>query len=278
MVKQGKMQRVLAIVPAYNEAGSIEAVVRELAALRAKGEASVDVLVVDDGSTDDTLLKVPRLPGVRVVRLPFNLGIGAAVQTGYRYAARHGYEVAVQVDGDGQHPAGQLPKLLRKMEDTDADFVIGSRFLEDGDYRQTAARSAGIGVLRTMLSALTGRRFSDCTSGFRAANRQVIAAFAHWYPEDFPEPEVALLLHRAGFRIEEVQVAMRQRMSGQTSIPLFWGLFYILKVGAALLLDTMRNPWPVGVMHDIENDDQSEVPADASSTDTKRAQSHGVQS
>ncbi len=228
---------MLVIVPAYNEVLSVGRVVEELA--RA---GNCDLLVVDDGSTDRTAESVP--PHATVVRLPFNLGIGGAMQTGYRYAAEHGYSVAVQVDGDGQHPADQVAELVARLGETGADLVLGSRFLEETGYRLSPARTVGVAVLRGLLCLLTGRTYTDCTSGFRAANRRVIEAFAHWYPDDYPEPEVILLLHRAGFRIEETAVRMSERTTGRSSIPNAQGIFYVLKVCFALLLDLVRRPWP----------------------------------
>ena len=233
-----KFARRLIIVPAFNEASSIAEVVADL-------EHSVpdfDLLVIDDGSIDATAANVPQTAGL--ISLPFNLGIGGAMQTGYRYAAEHGYDVAVQVDGDGQHPAGEIFKLLERIEAGDADLVIGSRFLKAPRYRQTPARAAGSRILQLLLRILTGRKFTDCTSGFRVANKDVIRAFAHWYPDDYPEPEVVLLLHRAGYRVVETPVQMKQRANGQTSITPMRGLYYVVKVAVALVLATMRQPWP----------------------------------
>jgi hypothetical protein len=232
-----KFRRGLAIVPAFNEAGTIGAVVDDLR----RTVPDLDVLVVDDGSTDGTAAAVP--PEAAVISLPFNLGIGGAMQTGYRYAAAQGYDVAVQVDGDGQHPAGEVPGLLRALEDERADLVIGSRFLRPGSYRQTASRAAGAGVLRAIIRCLTSRTFTDCTSGFRAANRRVIEAFSRYYPDDYPEPEVVVQLHRAGFRVVETPVTMEQRSAGRSSIGLLRGVYYVIKVALALVLDTLRNPW-----------------------------------
>lgn len=229
-------------MPVFNERGSVGKVIERLR--RALPE--FDVVVIDDGSTDDTLRRVPAGPGVTVVSLPFNLGIGGAMQTGYRYAALHGYDIAVQVDGDGQHRPSEVRRLVNFLRADMADLVVGSRFMAPATnkYRQTFVRSTGAWMLRGLIKSLTGLTITDCTSGFRAANRQVIRAFAHWYPEDYPEPEVILLLHRAGYRIGELGVRMRQRRSGQSSISVFAGLFYVLKVTTCLMLDTVRAPWP----------------------------------
>lgn len=242
--------RGLVIVPAFNERQSVARLVERLR----RALPSFQVLVIDDGSTDDTLRQVP--PGTAVVSLPFNLGIGGAMQTGYRYAALHGYDIAVQVDGDGQHRPGEVGRLVRTLIETDSDLVVGSRFLHSGRYRQSFTRWVGIQMLGSLIKVLSGLTVTDCTSGFRVVNRRVIRAFAHWYPDDYPEPEVILLLHRAGFKITEQPVRMRQRRAGMTSIPLTRGLFYVLKVTTALLLDMAREPWPRGKVraHDPEPD------------------------
>jgi hypothetical protein len=232
------LPRCMVIVPVFNERGSVGKVVSRLR----QALPDFDVLVIDDGSTDDTLRQIPA--GVTVVSLPFNLGIGGAMQTGYRYAALHGYDVAVQVDGDGQHRPSEVRRLVDCVLHGGVDLAVGSRFLEPTKYRQSFVRRVGAGMLRLLIKLLTGLSITDCTSGFRAANRRVIRAFAHWYPEDYPEPEVILLLHRAGYSIGEFSVRMRQRRVGQSSIGLLGGLFYVLKVTTCLMLDTMRAPWP----------------------------------
>ena len=252
--------RKLIIVPAFNEADSIVGVIEDLR----RCVPDCDVLVVDDGSADDTATRARSSGGaVSVVTLPFNQGIGGAMQTGYRYAAIHGYDVAVQVDGDGQHPADQVPLVIDHLCRSNADLVIGSRFLppvqsdatgercDDQPDRPSAdayhpppSRMVGIRLLRGLLRVLVGQRITDCTSGLRAANRGVIEAFSRWYPDDYPEPEVIVLLKRAGFTVEEVPVQMAARTAGQTSIPFFRGVFYVLKVSVALLLDMIRSPWP----------------------------------
>jgi glycosyltransferase involved in cell wall biosynthesis len=249
-LRQPQLPRCLAIVPVFNERDSIAKLVRHLR----RALPTFDVVVIDDGSTDDTARQVP--PGTPVVSLPFNLGIGGAMQTGYRYAALNGYDIAVQVDGDGQHRPSEVLRLVDHLLTHDVDLVVGSRFMDIARYRQTVIRASGSWLLRSFLRLLTGLTITDCTSGFRACNKKVIHAYAHWYPEDYPEPEVILLLHRAGFTIDEMPVRMRQRKSGQSSISLLSGIFYIAKVSTCLLLDLARQPWPSGKVtpHDSEVD------------------------
>jgi len=230
--------RYLIIVPAFNESRSVAKLVRRIR----RTLPEFDVLVIDDGSTDDTVRQIPH--GTAVVSLPFNLGIGGAMQTGYRYADLHRYDVAVQVDGDGQHRPKGVRALVRPLLADQADMVVGSRFLGSTHFRQSMPRMTGIKLLGVWIQLLTGLRITDCTSGFRAVNRRVIHAYAHWYPEDYPEPEVALLLHRSRFRVLEIPAKMRRRMYGRSSISLLQGLFYVLKVSVCLSLDMMREPWP----------------------------------
>jgi glycosyltransferase involved in cell wall biosynthesis len=232
--------RGLVIVPAFNERQSVGKLAHRLQ----RALPHFDVLVIDDGSTDDTLRQIPA--HAAVVSLPFNLGIGGAMQTGFRYAALNGYDLAIQVDGDGQHRPGEVQRLVKHLIESQSDMVVGSRFLGEGKYKQSITRSVGITILSQLIRALSGLPITDCTSGFRVINRRVIQAFAHWYPDDYPEPEVILLLHRSGFKITELGVKMRQRRAGMTSIPLMRGLFYVLKVTTALLLDMTRDPWPSG--------------------------------
>jgi glycosyltransferase involved in cell wall biosynthesis len=235
-----RQPRCLAIVPVFNERDSVAKVVQRLR----RALPDIDVLVIDDGSTDDTARQVPA--DTPVVSLPFNLGIGGAMQTGYRYALLHGYDIAVQVDGDGQHRPSEVRRLVDHLLEGHVDLVVGSRFLEETKFHQTPPRRLGAWMLRAIIRRLSGLTMTDCTSGFRAANSAVIRAFAHWYPEDYPEPEVILLLHRAGYRVGELAVRMRHRRTGRTSIGLLRGLFYVVKVSVCLLLDLVREPWPSG--------------------------------
>jgi glycosyltransferase involved in cell wall biosynthesis len=230
------MPHVLVIIPAYNEADSIGGVLDAIAAL----DAQYDVLVVDDGSTDGTAAVVRQHPGVKLIRLPFNLGIGGGMQTGYKYAWRNGYDVAVQCDADGQHPAGQIPRLVARIEDGTADLIIGSRYVADSDYTPSLGRRIGKSMLSRWVDLLIGGGITDTTSGFRAANRKVIAVFAHMYPEDYPEPEALVILHKCGLKAAEVPVQMRPRQGGATSIRPLGALYYMVKVGLAIFIDLFR--------------------------------------
>lgn len=223
--------RLLAIVPAFNEAKNLTRVAEALR--RSAPEA--DVCVVDDGSSDDTGAVASRL-GLRVLRLPFNLGIGGAVQAGYHLARDAGYDLAVQFDGDGQHDAACLGALLAPLRAGSADLVVGSRFLGDGEFRSTPVRRAGIRYLSWFLRLRCGARVTDPTSGFRAANRRAIELFARRYPSDYPEPESIALAHREGLRIEEVPARMTERAHGESSITWLRSLYYLVKVSLALLL------------------------------------------
>ena len=223
--------RVALIVPALNEARNLP---RLADGLRAHAPAC-DVCVVDDGSTDDTA-RVAASLGWSVLRLPVNLGIGGAVQAGYLWARERGYDVAVQIDGDGQHDPAFLGALLAPLEAGRADVVIGSRFLSEGGFRSTLVRRAGIRYLSWFLRLRCGARVTDTTSGFRAAGRRAIALFARYYPSDYPEPEAIALAKRAGLSLVEVPVRMQERAHGQSSITSLRTLYYLVKVSLALVL------------------------------------------
>ncbi|MDA8098389.1 MAG: glycosyltransferase family 2 protein [Nitrospiraceae bacterium] len=229
------MARILIIIPAYNEEESLPGVIQDLRTRFAEG----DILVVNDGSRDRTAEKA-RQEGVAVVTLPFNLGIGGAVQTGYRYARAKGYDIAVQFDGDGQHMAAEIPALLAPVIAGRADLAVGSRFLTPGSYRPPFFRKIGIRVFSNVLSAMLGMRVTDTTSGFRAANRKAIAFFERGYPEDYPEVESLVLLHRGGRVIEEVPVSMRDRTGGKSSITPIRSVYYMIKVLLAVFIDVLK--------------------------------------
>lgn len=226
--------RVLAIVPAFNEARALPGV---LAELRAECPEA-DVVVIDDGSTDGTRAAVGG--AARVISLPCNLGIGGAVQTGLQVAAREGYEFAVQMDGDGQHPAHELRKMLAAAREMRCDVLVGSRFLGAGGFKSTAIRRAGIRIFAGMLSAACGTRVTDPTSGFRVFSARAIRLLANRYPEDYPEPEALLMAHRAGQRIGEIAVEMRERAAGKSSIGGSKPLVYMMKVPLAIFMNLLR--------------------------------------
>jgi len=227
----------LAIVPAYNEAGSIAGTIADICA-----HTDFDVVVVDDGSTDETA-DVAAAMGVAVLRHPFNLGIGGAVQSGYLYALERGYKVAVQVDGDGQHDARHIPELLEHLRATPGlNMVTGSRFIErvDGSYRSSASRRLGIRAFAWILSRVTKRRITDPTSGFRMVDARGIELFARDYPHDYPEVEAVLLLHFHKLEGAELPVRMRSRHTGVSSINAQRSVYYMIKVTLAILVGLLR--------------------------------------
>jgi glycosyltransferase involved in cell wall biosynthesis len=233
------MRRNLAIVPAYNEAEVIAATV---AAIR-EWVPAFDVLVVDDGSIDATAERARRA-GATVLEMPFNLGIGGAMQSGYLYALERGYEVAVQVDGDGQHDPRHIPELLAHLRDNpELNMVTGSRFLDpDGDgYRSSAARRMGIRVFSRVVSLITGQRVTDPTSGFRITNRRGIELFAHDYPHDYPEVEAILLMHAHRLHSCEIPVRMRPRLTGESAISSTQSVYYMVKVLLAVFIGLFRS-------------------------------------
>ena len=229
------MNKILIIIPAYDEEECLPGVMQDLRS----HAPDADILVVDDGSRDRTA-EVARQTGVKVASLPYNLGIGGAMQTGFQYARNNGYEIAIQFDGDGQHMAAEIEILLDPLQKGRADIVIGSRFLKRGDYRPSFFRRIGISIFSTVLSAIMGIPVTDTTSGFRAVNSRVIEFFARVYPEDYPEVESLVLLHRAGMTIAEVPVRMRDRTGGRSSITPIRSVYYMIKVLLAVFVDLLK--------------------------------------
>lgn len=207
--------KCLLIIPAYNEAENIEKVVDNIV----QNYPEYDYIIVNDGSKDNTE-KICLKNGYRVLNLPINLGIGGAVQTGYCYARDNDYDVAVQIDGDGQHDVGYLEEMIKLIENGQADVVIGSRFVEKEGFQSSKIRRIGIKFLSGLAKILTGVRVRDITSGYRAVNRMFINIFAEDYPSDYPEPEAMVIAAVYGGKIREYPVVMRERENGESSITL----------------------------------------------------------
>jgi glycosyltransferase involved in cell wall biosynthesis len=227
--------KTLVIIPAYNEESSVDQVVKEVESL----SLGYDVVVVNDGSTDGTSEKALKA-GAHVLSLPINLGIGAAMQTGFRYAVHHDYDCAVQVDGDGQHPPEEIPKLISTLEKENADVVIGSRFLEGRGFQSTFSRRVGIRYFQFLHRLLTRVYITDSTSGFRALNRKALSIVERYYPDEYPEAESIVLYALNGLKIREVPVVMRGRRAGISSIRRLTGIYYMFKVTLAIIFTHMR--------------------------------------
>lgn len=223
-------KKTLVIIPAYNEEGSISAVVENIR----KHIAEADILVVNDGSQDRTARRA-RESGAMVISLPYNMGIGSAVQSGFLFAKEKGYHFAVQVDGDGQHPAQEIPRLLAAL-DNGVDMSIGSRFVQNTRYRSSFSRNVGIKIFSFLVSSLVGKRVYDTTSGFRAINRKAILLLTETYPHDYPEVEALITLHRNGMQFIEIPVEMKHRQEGKSSIAAKHAAYYMLKVTLAVLV------------------------------------------
>ncbi len=227
--------KTLVIIPALNEEASIAHVID----LIHEHAPWADVAVINDGSVDRTAT-IAQDCGAIVLSEPYNVGIGAAVQTGFIYAARYGYEITVQNDGDGQHDPREIPQLVSDLISSGADLVVGSRYIEDRGYITPKSRRIGIILLAKVISFVTRQPITDPTSGFRASGRRTIALCAQLYPHDYPEPEALVMLHRAGLKLREIPVTMNPRYGGTSSItPIKSGL-YMIKVLLAILIDVLR--------------------------------------
>ncbi|KQX64658.1 glycosyltransferase family 2 protein [Paenibacillus sp. Root444D2] len=229
--------KTLAIIPAYNEDMTIAGVVASIK----REQPEMDIVIVNDGSTDRTSAVARALQHAAVIDLPVNLGIGGAMQTGFMYAARNGYDIAIQIDADGQHDPEALAQIMEPILTGHVDCCIGSRFLVKTAYRSAWNRRLGILFFTWMISWMIGKTFTDPTSGFRAVNRPIIELFARYYPEDYPEVEAVVLLERQQFRVKEVSVLMHARKAGHSSITPVKSLYYMVKVSLAVCMTRIRN-------------------------------------
>lgn len=226
----------LIIIPAYNESESIEKTVHDIE----QNAQDFDYIIVNDCSTDDTL-EICRNNGFPAISLPINLGIGGAVQTGYLYAYHHGYDMAVQVDGDGQHDPAFLSRMADYLERHQLDMVIGSRFIEKQGFQSSVFRRMGISYFSGLIRLLFGETITDPTSGLRLAGRRVIKLFSQQYPKDYPEPESVAAILRSGMKVVEIPVMMRERMGGISSISMAKSVYYMIKVTLAIVIERIRS-------------------------------------
>lgn len=223
--------KTLIIIPAYNESGSIERVINNLT----QNFPEYDYVIINDCSTDNTE-EICKENGYNFITLPHNLGIGGGVQTGYLYALRNNYDFAVQMDGDGQHNPEYLSKLLKPLENGEADIAIGSRFITNEGFQSSSTRRMGIKFLSGLIKMCSGAKVNDVTSGFRAVNKKFIEIYANDYADDYPEPEAIVAAKMYGGRIAEVPVIMNEREEGTSSIHSFKSIYYMLKVSIAILV------------------------------------------
>ena len=223
------------MIPAYNEEGAIISVIRSIKKLKLRGS----IIVIDDGSIDSTAQQAKR-ENVKILALPFNLGIGGAVQTGLKYALRYNYDVAVQCDADGEHDASSIPSLIKALDDN-TDVVIGSRFIDGRRYTGSYSRLIGIGVFSFLIRLATKRYIRDATSGFRVWNKRAVRFLVNNYPTEFPEPESIVYLLQNNFRIKEIPVTMKRRMYGRSSVTFWRALYYMVSISIAIILASLRH-------------------------------------
>ena len=229
---EDRVAKILVILPCYNEEQSIGGIVRELKKVNIPG-CEIVPLPVNDGSTDNTITEIKK-HSATYLHLPENLGIGGAVQSGLKYAFENGFDIAVQMDGDGQHPPLEMTKIVSPILNNETDLCIGSRFIDREGFQSSFLRRAGIKFLSGLIKLKCGQRVLDCTSGYRAFNKNAIAEFVKYYPKKYPEPESALYLIKKGLRVKEVPVIMDARSGGTSSISGWRGIYYMIRVSLAI--------------------------------------------
>ena len=225
----------LVIIPAFNEEGNLEKTIKDIK----YNAPDFDYVIINDCSTDKTL-EMCRRHGFSYLNLPVNLGIGGAVQTGYRYAYYHGYDIAVQFDGDGQHSASHLEDMVTTLIDTESDMVIGSRFIEKEGFQSSGLRRIGIKYFTGLIKLLTGKKITDPTSGMRMVNKKLLEKFTDEYPKDYPEPESVVTILSEKYKVTEIPVVMNEREEGVSSISLKNSVYYMIKVSFAILIARMK--------------------------------------
>lgn len=225
----------IVIIPAYNEISNIRTTVQDIL----DHAPGFDYVIINDCSQDGTM-RFCTEQGMNIINLPVNLGIGGAVQTGYLYAWRNGYDVAVQFDGDGQHDASYLGEMADFLQAQQADMVIGSRYIKKEGFQSSGIRQFGIRYFSALIKLLTGKRVTDPTSGMRMVNRDVMKIYSEDYPVDYPEPESVVTILRMGKRVSEIPVIMRERQGGVSSISPRKAVYYMIKVTLAILMECLR--------------------------------------
>src|SRR5665213_88263 len=229
--------RIAVIIPSFNEEKNIVAVINSINELRDR--LDISAVVVNDCSTDETLLIASKNNCI-ILNLPVNLGIGGAVQTGFKYALRNNYDIAIQVDGDGQHPPEEIPNLIAPILNNAADVVIGSRFIEKIGFQSSWFRRQGIKYFKSLNKFLVDVEVMDSTSGFRALNRKALAVVDDYYPDEYPEPEAIILYAFNHLTIKEIPVQMKERQGGVSSINSFSSIYYMIKVTLAIISTYVR--------------------------------------
>ncbi|MBR9936536.1 glycosyltransferase family 2 protein [Oscillospiraceae bacterium Marseille-Q3528] len=225
----------IVIIPAYNEISNIRTTVQDIL----DHAPGFDYVIINDCSQDGTM-RFCTEQGMNIINLPVNLGIGGAVQTGYLYAWRNGYDVAVQFDGDGQHDASYLGEMADFLQAQQADMVIGSRYIKKEGFQSSGIRQFGIRYFSALIKLLTGKRVTDPTSGMRMVNRDVMKIYSEDYPVDYPEPESVVTILRMGKKVSEIPVIMRERQGGVSSISPRKAVYYMIKVTLAILMECLR--------------------------------------
>ena len=228
--------KVLVIIPAYNEELNIKNTCEKLAKIKDTLDFQLDYVVINDGSIDNTeqVCRDNKLPMISLVH---NLGIGGAVQTGYKYALKNNYDIAIQFDGDGQHDANYIKELVEPIINNESEMTIGSRYVSElSEFKSTKIRQLGITILSFILKLTTGKKIYDMTSGFRAVNKDIIKIFANDYPNDYPEPETIVAIIKKGYKVKEIPVKMHEREHGKSSITPLKSIYYMVKVSYAMIV------------------------------------------